>query len=59
MPGNTHCANFPCEKKLPEIYYRVVRVIRKGNLKRGFTFCSIKCMKEYLEKMTPIGNETI
>lgn len=47
------CYNFPCEIVLPEKYYRVIRVIRGGNKRRSFNFCSLNCMKEYFEKMTP------
>lgn len=46
------CDNFPCENKLPEKYYRVIRVIKTGNRRRSFCFCSLKCMQTYFVKMT-------
>lgn len=49
----SYCMNFPCEENLPEKYYRVIRVIKTGNKRRSFNFCSIKCMKEFFEKMVP------
>lgn len=47
------CMNFPCEEELPEVYYRVIRVIRTGNKRRSFNFHCIECMKEFFDKMTP------
>lgn len=45
------CHNFPCDTTLPAEYYRVIRVIRNGNKRRSFNFCSVRCMKVYFEKM--------
>ncbi len=48
------CVNFPCEEYLPEKYFRVIRIIKTGNRRRAFNFCSTKCMVKFFASLTPL-----
>lgn len=50
MPKVVKCNNFDCENSLGPKYFAIMRIIAKGNKRRRWTFCSIKCILNFLGK---------
>ena len=48
MPS--YCYDWECESLLPEKYYSVVRIIKTGNLRKRYNFCSIPCMLRFFSR---------
>lgn len=48
MPN--YCSYYLCENELPELHYRVLRVIKTGNKRRTWPFCSIACIINFFDR---------
>ncbi len=42
------CRNFECENKMNSTYYSVTRIKMPGNIRKRITFCSLKCLLNYV-----------
>ena len=45
-----HCRNFDCENRVGSTYYSVTRIKMPGNQRKRYTFCSLKCLLNFVNK---------
>ena len=45
-----YCYNWDCDIALPEKYYTVIRIIKTGNKRKRYNFCTIDCLVDFFSR---------